>query len=365
MDQASLSTVERAAHLADSVLAPAAEHVDTDATIPGGHFAALSEAGLFGMLGPIEAGGADVSARTARLTMAKIAGGCGATFFVWAQHHGVVRALRSSTNEPLQSALLASLCAGEQIAGVAFAHARRAGTPALRARRVDGGWRLDGFAPWTTSWGIAQHFALAAETDDGQLVWSMIPATDSAGIEPRPLALPVFAATGTVAMKIDGCIVTDDHVITTMDADAWRSTDRRTASIGSPAILGVAHRAIRLLAGAARAPDDPAARTATELGAELDARWADDDALLPHVPDFDDDDIAAASAHRARCLELGQRATTAFLAASGGGGMDLAHPAQRLAREAMFYVIQAQTDDGRTGTLENQQRRAAGRPAAT
>jgi hypothetical protein len=31
--------------------------------------------------------------------------------------------------------------------------------------------------------------------------------------------------------------------------------------------------------------------------------------------------------------------------------MDLAHPAQRLAREADFYVIQAQTADGRAATL--------------
>ena len=31
--------------------------------------------------------------------------------------------------------------------------------------------------------------------------------------------------------------------------------------------------------------------------------------------------------------------------------MDLAHPAQRLARESTFFVIQAQTQTGRTATL--------------
>ena len=37
----------------------------------------------------------------------------------------------------------------------------------------------------------------------------------------------------------------------------------------------------------------------------------------------------------------------------GGGGMDLSHPAQRLMREADFYVIQAQTADGRAATLRS------------
>ena len=351
MDQASLSFEDRAAALADSVLAPAAQQVDLDAKIPTSHFDALAGAGLFGMLGPVDAGGADVSALVARKVFAHIAGGCGSTFFVWAQHHGVVRTLRSSPNTAVRDTLLAALCAGDQIAGVAFAHARRLGPPPLRACRVDGGWQLDGFAPWTTSWGIAQHFAIAAETEDGQLVWSMIAADSTAGIEPHPLRLPVLAATGTVALGVDRCRVTDSNVVAIMDANAWRAADRRTASIGQTAVLGAADRAIRLLADAARTPTDPALEVAARLRAELDERWIDDEALLPSVLAFDDDDIVAASTHRAACLDLGQRSTTALLAATGGGGMDLAHPAQRLARETMFYVIQAQTNDGRTGTL--------------
>ncbi len=356
MDQTPLSVADRAATVADSLLAPAAEQVDIDGKIPVSHFNALADAGLFGMLGPATAGGADVSASVARRTMAHIAGGCGSTFFVWAQHHGVVRTLRSSRNDELRDPLLAELCAGEQIAGVAFAHARRVGSPPLRASRIDGGWQLDGVAPWTTSWGIAKQFAIAAETEDGQLVWSLIPADSTGGIEPQPLPLPVLAATGTVALRIDGCVVADRDVITIMDANEWRATDRRTASIGQTAVLGVADRAIRLLAHGARSPSDSAADAAASLKTELGARWTDDEELLPLVLDFDEAGIAAASTHRARCLELGQRSTTALLAASGGRGMDLRNPAQRLAREAMFYVIQAQTNDGRSGTLEYQRR---------
>ena len=50
-------------------------------------------------------------------------------------------------------------------------------------------------------------------------------------------------------------------------------------------------------------------------------------------------------------LDLARRATDALVAASGGGAMDRSHPAQRLSREATFYLIQAQTGSLRAATL--------------
>jgi hypothetical protein len=114
-------------------------------------------------------------------------------------------------------------------------------------------------------------------------------------------------------------------------------------------VLGVADRAVRLLADHR---DDVAVSVAAALADELDARWRTDDDLLAALA-CGADVIAEASDHRAACLDLGRRATTALLAAGGGRGMDLAHPAQRLAREADFYVIQAQTADGRAATLRS------------
>jgi hypothetical protein len=46
-----------------------------------------------------------------------------------------------------------------------------------------------------------------------------------------------------------------------------------------------------------------------------------------------------------------QRLCTALLAATGGAAMESGHPAQRLSREALFYVIQAQSGDGRAAML--------------
>mgnify|MGYP000618008867 CR=1 FL=1 len=52
----------------------------------------------------------------------------------------------------------------------------RVPSPAIRATRVDGGWRLDGHAPWATSWGIADWFTVAAVGPTGEVV----------SIKPRP-----------------------------------------------------------------------------------------------------------------------------------------------------------------------------------
>ncbi len=99
-----------------------------------------------------------------------------------------------------------------------------------------------------------------------------------------------------------------------------------------------------------RSDDADVAEAADRLRRELDATWSRDAEL---VASLGDGDIAVASDHRAACLDLARRSTTALLAATGGRGMDLGHPAQRLAREADFYVIQAQTADGRAATLRS------------
>jgi alkylation response protein AidB-like acyl-CoA dehydrogenase len=345
--------VADARRVADDVLFPSAQDVDRSDGIPARNLAALADAGLFGLTGPLSHGGLDLDARAARRAMAAVGSGCGATFFVWVQHHGVVRALRSSTNDALVDAHLADLCAGRTLAATAFAHVRRTGPPAISATRIDGGWRLAGHAPWATSWGVADWFSVAAESGDGELVWSLVPGAGAHGVTATALALPVFGATATVALRFDGCVVSDDQVIAVDDAEQWRRTDRRHASLGQPAVLGVAERARRLLADER---DDDAARAADALAIELGVRWEIDDDLVDALAIGDDDAtdlIVAASDHRAACLDLARRSTTALFAAVGGRGMELSHPAQRLAREADFYVVQAQTIDGRSATLRS------------
>ena len=338
--------IERAQSVADQVLFPAAQDVDLGLRRPDDGLRTLADAGLFGIAGPDPSGGADLGPVEARRVIAAVGSGCGATFFVWVQHHGVMRTVRSSPNSALVEQMLAPMCSGDVIAGVAFAHLRRTGPPAIRAQPTgDGGWQLDGHAPWATSWGIADWFCVAAASDRDEIVWVRVPGSISPGFTATPLALPVFAHTGTVAFTFDGYHAAVGDVVSVDDLDSWRRADRRQAAIGQPAVLGVVARAIMLLGEQA---DADSVDAAGRLDAELAAQWQRDEELVAAR-----ESIEAMSDHRAGCLDLARRSTTALLASVGGAGMDLSHPAQRLAREADFYVIQAQTADGRSAVLRS------------
>ncbi|MEO1057157.1 MAG: acyl-CoA dehydrogenase family protein [Actinomycetota bacterium] len=359
--------IERAAEIADDVLFPHAQERDRASALPHDGLDALAAGGLFGIAGPSEFGGLALDPIGARRVIATVGGGCGATFFVWVQHHGVVRDIAASDNAALRDGLIEQMCAGEVICGTAFAHVRRRGEPAVRATRTPDGWRLDGFAPWATSWGIAPRFSIYAVAADGTLVKVMVPGAgrdgDPPGITSIPLHLAVLGSTGTVALRFDGCEVADGDVIGLDDHSRWLTADRERSAIGQPATLGVAERATATMR---TIEDDHAQDAANGLAAAIDRAWQRDRQLTGDLVDGVTGDreswIATASDHRASCLLLAQAATTAAVAAAGGRAMDLDHPGQRLAREASFYTIQAQTADGRAATLRSVTSRVRPRP---
>ncbi|MEM9514587.1 MAG: acyl-CoA dehydrogenase family protein [Actinomycetota bacterium] len=352
------AVIERATMVADEVLFPRAEVRDRATKLPRDGLEALAAAGLFGLAGPPEFGGLAVDPISGRRINATVGGGCGATFFVWAQHHGVVRDLATSDNTDLAAEYLRPMCSGELICGTAFAHVRRLGTPAVRATKTPGGWRLDGFAPWATSWGIAKLFSIYALADDGTLVKVLTRGADEngdpEGIRSIPLHLLMFGSTGTVALRFEGHVVPDTDVIATMSFDRWSAFDRVATSIGPPSALGIAERCVAVMR--ASSDDNDTVDAAASIAATIDAAWTRDGELMGQMLNFargtdPEPLIAAASDHRANSLLLAQRAATAAIAAAGGRAMDLDHPGQRLAREASFCTIWAQTNDGRAATL--------------
>ncbi|MBK9179311.1 MAG: acyl-CoA/acyl-ACP dehydrogenase [Acidimicrobiales bacterium] len=340
------TVVEAARQVAAEVLAPAAESTDRAAVVPRANLRALADAGLFGLQGPPELGG--VRPATFRQVAEVLGGACGVTTFVWLQHHSPVGLLGRTANAALRDRWLGSLCAGDAIGGTAFAFLRRPGPPLLRADPDGAGWRLTGVAPWATGWGLAAVFAVAAGTPDGRVVWALVPARPGPGLEAGPpLALAVMQATATVALRFDDLSVGDDQVAAVVPVESWRVLDERRAAQLQPPVLGLADACVRRLA-----PLRPehAEALALELGAVRRAAAALASAVdaggSPPVP------VAELAALRARGLALAQRAALAHLAAVGGAGISSDHPAQRLVREAAFWVVQAQDEAGRVATLD-------------
>ena len=350
----SVPTLDEAAvaarSLADEVLFPAAAEVDQSALVPRSHLIALGQAGLHGLYGPAGVGlGADqVSARP---VMEAVSGGCGATSFVWQQHHGAVRRLAAGEG-PARERWLGPCCEGEVMAGIGFAYLRRPGPPLVRATPVDGGWRLEGRAPWITGWGLVDILVIMARTGDDRVVTVVFDRLDRPELRAEgPQRLAVLGATGTVAVNFDGAVASAGDVVRVESVEAWAARDAVGAAFPGPAPLGIAERAIRLLANAS------ATAAAEALTEQLEQTRVTTDAagrrLYAAAASRTDaaDAIAAGAAERDRGLALARRATDALVAASGGGAMSLSHPAQRLSREATFYLVQAQSADLRAATL--------------
>ena len=352
----------RAGEVADEVLFPAAQATDRAPLVPLANIDALRDAGLLGLQGPVSVvGGLGAGHIDARPVFEAVAGGCGATAFVWAQHHGAVRRVAGGDG-PARDAWLPRLCDGSTLAGIGFAYLRRPGPAAVRAERTSGGWRITGEAPWITGWGLIDALVVMARASDGSVVTVVVdrPADHPALHAGRPQALAVMGATGTVVLGLDGLEVADHDVVGVQTDQAWRRRDRAGSALPPAAPLGIADRAIRLLRE--RASDPGAASAASSLTVELDERRAAADEVAAAIAGSMVDDrtldhlVLTGATERDRGLDLARRATDALVAASGGGAMSLEHPAQRLSREATFYLIQAQTGDLRATSLA----RAAG-----
>ncbi|HWC71551.1 MAG TPA: acyl-CoA dehydrogenase family protein [Actinomycetota bacterium] len=357
--------VERARAVADGVLFPRAQETDRAPFVPPGNLRALRDAGLLGLHGPREVtGGLGADHAAARPVLEAVAGGCGATSFVWAQHHGAVRRVRAGDG-PARASWLPGLCDGSTFAGIGFAYLRRPGRPAVRAERSANGWRIEGEAPWITGWGVIDVVIVMARAADGSVVTVAVdrPGDRSELRAGPPQALAVMGATRTVTLAFDSVEVGDDDVVGVLDDREWDRRDRLGSSMPAPAPLGIADRAIRLLADLAST--SAVAETAAALTARLEERRRSADLVARSVAASAsaddrafDEAIVEGARERDRGLDLARRATDALVAASGGRAMSLDHPAQRLSREATFFLIQAQTGDLRLSTLRRVAARA-------
>jgi alkylation response protein AidB-like acyl-CoA dehydrogenase len=341
--------VAAARRLADDVLAPDAERVDAQG-VPREHLRQIAAAGLLGLAAPAPAGGAGAPPAVFREVGELLAGADCSTWFVQVQHHTPVLRLLASGLRP---ELLADLATGRALAGVAFAHLRRMPDRPVTATRTATGWRLDGHAPWYTGWGLNDVAMIGAITDDDQVLFAGVPARDVPGLTAGPeLRLAALSATRTVPLDLHGLEVTDADVMELRPHAEWAAADRATTVNATPGAFGVTRRAIDLLEG----HREPGARRAgarlrERLGELRDAVYARVDAV-PRGHPLEPDDAAARLELRALVGRLAVEATSALVVAGAGRSMLLTEPAQRLAREAQFLLVQAQTAESRAAALE-------------
>ncbi|MFF7607830.1 acyl-CoA dehydrogenase family protein [Streptomyces parvulus] len=327
-----------AAHrLADALLAPSAQRVDQD-VVPAAHIEEIRRSGILGVSAPRESGGAGAPDAVAREIAEILAGACCSTWFVQTQHHTPVRMLaRAAPGLAVRERLLRPLATGELLAGIAYAHVRAHPRVPVRATAERGGVRFDGTVPWYTGWGLNDVMLLAGVTDSDEVVFAFADAREQPGLRASaPMRLVALNAARTVSLTLDGLWVPEESVVLRTGREEFARVDLPRSTNTSPAVFGLAYAALDLL-GASPGERD----TADALRARVDEvrrrayRLADH--AVPH------EHLEERLALRARAYELLRAATTAAVVAGGGRATSVDSPAQRLAREAVFLLIQGQT----------------------
>ncbi len=307
--------VSRAADLADGVLFPSAMEVDAADAVPAAHLDALAAAGLYGLAGPSWAGGQDASLATFCNVIEMMAGGCLSTTFVWLQHHGAVRAVAASGNERLRSCWLEPLCRGERRAGIALGGARP-GPPLLSARQVDGGYILDGTAPWVTGWNRVDAVYTLARLPGERLLAALLPATTGDRLAASRLSLVAVNASWTVELSFAGYFVPDALVCSVFPQAEFLAGDAEGLRPNGSLALGVAARCCRLVGP-------------SPLDAELVGRRERLEAA----------DAGSMPAARAAASQFAFQAAGAAVVAAGSSAILAGQHPQRLAREALFLLV--------------------------
>jgi alkylation response protein AidB-like acyl-CoA dehydrogenase len=344
--------VATAHDLADRLLRPQAERADTEG-VDRAVVDRLGQAGLLGLAGPRGYGGADAPDRLVREVTEVLAGADGSTWFVTTQHALPLRTLGRSDNVALKERHLRGMCTGELLAGVAVAHLRRPGPPPVTATPTPGGWRFDGHVGWATSWGLADLLLLCGLSPDDRVVMALVPAAARPGLTAgAPMRLAAMQGTGTVALDLDGLQVAAADVAEVTRAVEWREADRVRTANATPAVFGLLTEVVaRLASTGQRRADGTARELARRLGEEGEELRRAAYALVDHVPA--PEQVEDRLALRAASLELVVRAATALVAATGGSAMSSDAAPQRLAREALFHLVQAQTPPVRQAVLEH------------
>lgn len=319
-------------------IAPQAQALDGDTTALGRALAAAAGQGLLGLKVPRSAGGAGWSGPDFLEWQQACARASGVFAFLQAQHQSACAVAGDSPNPAVHDRWLPRLAAGAITSGIAFSHLRRPGTP-LTARRVPGGWRLDGQAPWVTGAGLFTHCSTAAVAQpDGGTLFVLHPLVAGAGLTLGPvLDLAAFTPAGTVTLDFDDHRVANDQVLALAPADWVAAKDRLSVAAQGMFALGCARAALDVVGDH---PPGPA------LTAGLDAVRTE---LLARVDDGEH--YAQALSARGRAIAWMGRCAHAAVTASAGSANLAHHPAQRIWRECLVFTVLSQSPDVRAATL--------------
>ena len=218
---------ERARRLAEDFATRAAQH-DRDATDPVENYAALRDAGFYGLNVPAELGGAGIGLLAWSLAAEELAQGCASTALAFNMHLSVVGPVMESpfVARDVKERLAKMVVHEGKLIGGNFSEPTTSGlvgtaVPRARARRVDGGYRITGRKAFASMIGVADFAMVMVYPDEstspGAAMVLMVPRDAEGKRVDKVWDTLGMRATRSDAMTLDECFVSDDALIVRAD----------------------------------------------------------------------------------------------------------------------------------------------------
>lgn len=304
---------------------------------PARSWQALRDAGVLGWSIPKEYGGLALSNADIIEGNARLAGSCLTTCFILSQREAASRRILSSGNREICAKLLPALARGETFATVGLSQlttSTRFGKQALVARDDGDAYVLDGVMPWVTGAEQADHFITGAVLENDLQILAALPGNTPGITVKPPLELMALQGSLTTEVRLEGARI-DKSWLLAGPVDKVMTVGRAgTGGLETSCLaLGLARAAIDFLT------EQAGNRSELKLISErLDkAQTQAFDELRTLASEGGTPEAALALRARANTLVL--RATQSALTASKGTGFLRDHPAQRWARQAMFFLV--------------------------
>jgi butyryl-CoA dehydrogenase len=270
---------------------------------------------------------------------ARLAGGSLTAVFILSQRDAAVRRLMAAPSSGAAARWLRAIGEGRAFTTVGISHlttSRRLGPQAIKVVELArGGYQLDGTIPWVTAAVRAGLFVTGAALDDGRQMLIALPADRPGVVVSPPFPLAALQASWTSQVILEAVHVDDSDLLAGPALDIMSQPGAvGTAGLETSALaLGQARAALATLVE--MAPDRIDLAEPVEVLCEnWKILWGQ---LMAQARG--EADAVSPSEIRTQANALVLRSTQANLTARKGTGFLRTEPAQRWARQALFFLV--------------------------
>ena len=322
-------------------LAAQAGPLDKSGDWPTHQIRQCGQSGVFRWFVGPERGGLGCSDADILRGYLQLSASCLTTSFILTQFTGALRRVAAS-GAAIVDRVLEDLLSGQSLASLGISHLttshRHLGksilSAELSAEPGDAGFVLNGFSPWVTGSPYIDWIVVGAEIEDGRQILALLPM-DHPGISvDPPTKLMALTGSHTGAVRFDQVQVQADAILAGPEEQVLvGATGASTGGLQTSALaIGLADSAIGLIEQQSVTRSD-LTEPANRLRAEQNVAREDLLSLATGGQACSPGEL------RGRANSLAIRSSQAALAAVKGAGYIEGHPAGRLCREALFFLV--------------------------